>query len=192
MSFVADKWNKIYSQQNIEDITASTVVTENIHLLPDSGKALDLACGMGANAILLARHNLHVDAWDVSSTALKKIDAFSQANNLDIITSVRDVETEPPEVSRYDILAVSQFLHRPSFEALRRSLRVDGLLFYQTFTLDKVSQVGPTNPDYLLTKNELLNLCRGMDILVYREEGVQGNCQQGWRNQAMIVAKQTK
>ena len=58
------------------------------------------------------------------------------------------------------------------------------------FTVDKVTQDGPTNPGFLLVKNELLELCRGMEILVYREEGLQGDVSKGWRNQAMIVAKQ--
>jgi 2-polyprenyl-3-methyl-5-hydroxy-6-metoxy-1,4-benzoquinol methylase len=189
MGSIADKWNKIYSQQNCADITPSTVVVENAHLLPSSGKALELACGIGANAIFLANQKLQVDAWDISTVALKKLDEYSRANNLSISTSVRDVEKMPPEKNSFDVVAVSQFLHRPTFHTLCESLRIEGLLFYQTFTLEKAYQTGPTNPDFLLGKNELLNLCKGLEILVYREEGVQGDIRQGWRNQAMIVAK---
>jgi 2-polyprenyl-3-methyl-5-hydroxy-6-metoxy-1,4-benzoquinol methylase len=189
MSAIEDKWNKIYSQQNCADIIPSTVLLENSHLLPSTGKALDLACGMGANAIFMAKLKLQVDAWDVSSTALKKLDEYCQLNNLNIDTSLRDVEKMPPKINSFDVVTVSQFLHRPTFHALCESLRVDGLLFYQTFTSEKAHQVGPTNPDFLLEKNELLNLCNGMEILVYREEGIQGDLQRGWRNQAMIVAK---
>jgi tellurite methyltransferase len=190
MKSIADKWDKIYSKQHCKDITASSVVIDNAHLLPRAGKALDLACGMGANAIFLAEHKLQVDAWDVSFDAMKQLDEYSREKNLTISTSIRDVERMPPEVDSYDVLTVSQFLHKPTFRALRDSLHIDGLLFYQTFTLEKTSQVGPTNPDYLLAKNELLGLCEGMEILVYREEGAQGDIQQGWRNKAMIVAKQ--
>ncbi len=189
MGSIADKWNNIYSKQHCADNTPSTVVIENSHLLPCSGKALDLACGMGANAIFLAKLNLQVDAWDVSSMALKKIEEHCQANNLSINTSRRDVEMMPPETDSYDVVTASQFLHRPTFHTLCNSLRVGGLLFYQTFTLEKVHLVGPSNPDFLLAKNELLNLCAGMEILAYREEGVQGDIQRGWRNQAMVVAK---
>jgi len=35
-------------------------------------------------------------------------------------------------------------------------------------------------------------MCQGMDILVYREEGQQGDVLLGWRNQAMVVARQNK
>ena len=189
MSAIEDKWNKIYSQQNCSDITPSTILQENSHLLPSTGKALDIACGMGANAIFLAKHKLRVDAWDISSTALKKLNQYCQLNNLSINTCVRDVEKTPPEIDCFDVVTVSHFLHRPTFHTLCESLRVDGLLFYQTYTLDRAYQAGPTNPDYLLNKNELLKCCDGMEILVYREEGTQGDIQLGWRNQAMIVAK---
>jgi len=192
MSPVADKWNNIYTQKSCVDLIPSTVLVENAHLLPNRGKALDLACGLGANAIYLAKHKLIVDAWDVSTTALKKLDEHSQLNKLTVNTYVRDVEKNPPEIDSYEVVTVSQFLHRPTFSALCQSLRIGGLLYYQTYTLDKVDQVGPNNTDYLLNKNELLQRCDGMEILVYREEGAQGNIQQGWRNQAMIVAKRIK
>ena len=189
---IKDKWNNIYSQQRCEDAIPSNVLLENVHLLPRAGKALDLACGMGANAIFLAKQKLHVDAWDVSSTALKKLEQYSQANNLNIKQCVRDVEKNSPDANKFDVVIVSQFLHRPTFPALCASLHIGGLLFYQTFTLEKAQQVGPTNPNFLLGKNELLSLCREMEVLVYREEGSQGDIQQGWRNQAMIVARRIK
>ncbi|MEM7027791.1 MAG: SAM-dependent methyltransferase, partial [Pseudomonadota bacterium] len=84
---------------------------------------------------------------------------------------------------------VGKFLYRPGFRALIHSLRDQGLIFYQTFTETKISQGGPSNPDYLLRRNELLALCDGMNILVYREEDKVGDVCQGWRNQAMIIAQ---
>ena len=189
MSTIADKWNNIYSQQTCESVAASRVLVENSHLLPKVGTALDLACGLGGNAILLAKHRLSVHAWDVSSTALHKLDEYSYSNKLNITTSLRDVENMPPASNSFDIVTVTQFLHRATFHNLCESLTVGGLLFYQTFTLEKVSQAGPSNPEFLLQKNELLNLCSGMEILVYREEGLEGDIKQGLRNQAMIIAK---
>ena len=189
VSAKANKWNSIFSQQECTLAKASHVVVENSHLLPTSGRALDLACGIGGNAILLARKNLIVDAWDISSTALKKLNTYSQENNLNINTCERDVEQQPPEKNSFDVVVVSQFLHRPTFKALCECLNIGGILFYQTFSAEKVDDTGPTNSDYLLAKNELLYLCKGMQVLVYRDEGVQGDIQNGWRNQAMIVAK---
>ena len=192
MSAIANKWDNIYSQQQSEDAVPSTVLYENAHLLPSHGEGLDLACGMGGNAIFLASKKLQVQAWDVSTTALNKLKQYSELMNLSIKVSERDVENNPPDKNIFDVVAVSQFLHRATFNNLCGSLKIGGLLFYQTFTLEKTQNVGPSNPDFLLTKNELLNLCNEMEVLVYREEGVQGDSLKGWRNQAMIVAKRIK
>lgn len=190
MPSIVNKWNAIYCQQSCEQTRAAEVLYLNHHLLPATGVAVDLACGLGANAILLAEHGLNVQAWDISQTALYKIQQYSQQRGLDIKTHKCDIETNPPGENQFDIVVVSNFLYRAGFNSIRQCIRPGGLLFYQTFIQEKVSQIGPVNPDYLLGNNELLSMCKGMKVLVYREEGLQGNTYQGWRNQAMIVAKQ--
>ncbi len=184
----AAKWDAIYAQQYCSG-SASDVLSENLHLLPTSGIALDLACGLGGNAIQLARHGLSVHAWDVSQIALDKINQYSHKHGLNINTTQRDVESCPPDTNAFDIVTISNFLYRPIFKSIISSLKVNGLLFYQTFTAEKATLAGPTNPDYLLNRGELLSVCKDMDILVYREESLQGDLATGWRNQAMIVAR---
>ena len=68
------KWNNIYLDQNCCEATPSDAVKENVHLLPQTpGTALDLACGLGGNAIFLAqKSHLEVFAWDISSVAICK------------------------------------------------------------------------------------------------------------------------
>ena len=72
---------------------------------------------------------------------------------------------------------------------LKNAIKQNGLIFYQTFTKDKANNSGPSNPDYLLDKNELLLFFTDWKIIVYREEGSTGNINNGFRNQAMIVAQ---
>ena len=63
-------------------------------------------------------------------------------------------------------------------------------LCFKILLQDKTNpEMGPSNPNFLLDKNELLHLCKELEILVYREEGTTGCIDQGWRNKAMIVAK---
>ena len=66
------KWDKIYTEKYCSEAVACDALKENVHLLPQSsGKALDLACGMGGNAILLARESkLDVFARDISTVAM--------------------------------------------------------------------------------------------------------------------------
>ena len=185
----SEKWNKIFSQSGTKTTTASEVLQQNLHLLPDSGEALDLACGLGGNALLLAERGFETHAWDISSVAIDKLNNTTREKQLSIYTEVRDVEQNPPRANSFDVIVAGNFLHRPSFVRLVDALRNNGLLFYQTFTEEKVDDIGPSNPDFLLIRNELLRLCKSMDVLVYREEGKQGDIKQGWRNQAMIVAR---
>ena len=190
MNELAAKWDKKFAAQNCNALNACDVLVQNRHLLPASGTALDYASGLGANAVLLAESNLITHAWDISTVAMQKLEDYAKSLSLNVSTLVRDVEKYPPEADLFDVIVVSNFLHRPTFASVVTALRHGGLLFYQTFTADKVSEIGPTNPKFLLAPNELLQLCKGLEILVYREEGLQGNTQVGFRNQAMIVAKQ--
>ena len=186
-----DKWNKVFSNQDVAATTACKVLRENLHLLPLQGDALDYASGLGANALLLAKQNLRTHAWDLSPVALNKLVKFANAQGLHVQIEVRNVEQFPPDKSTFDVIVASNFLHRPTFHDLIYALKDQGILFYQTFTQAKAQQIGPSNPNYLLGTNELLTLCSSLEVLVYREEGLQGYTKHGWRNQAMVVARKT-
>jgi tellurite methyltransferase len=47
------KWDARYRERD-RIPSPALVLSENLHLLPGSGAALDLACGLGENALLLA------------------------------------------------------------------------------------------------------------------------------------------
>jgi tellurite methyltransferase len=182
------KWDKIYSQKLVEP-SAAFVLSENQHLLPSQGIALDLACGQGGNALLLAEAGLDVLAWDSSAVVIKQLSDVTKSKSLLVDAQVRDVVESPPHANSLDVVVVSFFLDRGLCSKLVEALRPGGLLFYQTYCQDKVSEQGPKNPDFLLADNELLTLFPTMKLRVYREESLLGDQQQGWRNQALLVAE---
>ena len=187
-----EKWNRRYTSAAHDAVQIpARVLLDYQHLLPHHGLVLDLACGLGANALLLAQLGLSVMAWDISDRAIARLQQSIAACKLEshIKTEVRDVLQAPPAANTFDVIVVSRFLERTLFPMLIQSLRPGGLLFYQTYSKDKPDSSGPNNPAYLLNENELLDLCRGMRILAYREEGQLGDCARGWRNEAMIVAQ---
>jgi SAM-dependent methyltransferase len=183
------KWDRIYGQRNPVDPQPAEVLLQNRHLLPKHGIALDLACGLGGNSLLLAEQGLEVHAWDISSVAIERLDNLAQQHQCQIRTRVLDVKSHPPEPDSVNVLVVTHFLVRNMAEDLTAALKPGGLLFYQTFCRDKVFEEGPGNPDYLLQDNELLQLFTGLKVRVYREESLLGDHHQGWRNQAMLVAE---
>ncbi len=184
----ARKWNENYRKSPGGVVSAAQVLRLNHHLL-SGGKALDAACGLGGNAIELARAGYDVHAWDISEEALQRLHSEALAQGLSITTQQCDLIASPPERGSFDLIIVSRFLDRALLPALVAALRPDGLLFYQTFIADKLSPTGPSNPDYLLRPNELLHLLGDLEIRFYREDARCGDLQAGARNEAMFVGQ---
>ncbi len=189
MNDLQDKWNKRY-EQSTDDHCAAEVLSLNQHLLPSRGLALDLACGLGANTLLLAQRKLQTQAWDISSVALGKLQKIALSDNLHIETLQRDVEKNPPPKNSFDVIVVCRFLCRPLCKDLIQALRPGGLLFYQTFHVNKMdTDIGPSNADFLLQPGELLSLFSALNLVVYREEFACGDATQGLRNEAYLIGK---
>ena len=70
-----DKWNRIY-KEDARPGSVAAVLTRHAGLLPQGGRALDIACGTGANARFLADRGMEVDAWDISDVAIKALEGF--------------------------------------------------------------------------------------------------------------------
>ena len=189
----SDKWDAIYHSKKLtEDLSPAYILQEFHHLLPTHGRALDLASGLGANALFLAQHNMESHAWDISSAAIVHLIGSAKKLNLHINTEVRDVVAKPPEENSFDVIVVSHFLDRQIMPQIISALRENGLLFYQTFTMARVQDTGPSSEKYRLGKNELLELCKGLDTIAYREEGTIGNTESGFRNEALFVGQRSK
>ncbi|MCU7906523.1 MAG: methyltransferase domain-containing protein [Candidatus Thiodiazotropha sp. (ex Epidulcina cf. delphinae)] len=184
-----NKWDKRHA--DAEKIPPATeVLRHNLHLLPGKGQALDLACGLGGNALALARRGLEVSAWDISPIAIERLRQFAAEEALaNLSTEVRDVENLPPQPNRFDLIIVSYYLERSLIPSLIDALRPGGLIYYQTFTRIAVSPLGPRNPAYRLDDNELLRLFSSLKLRFYREERLLGDVSQGIRDVAMLVAE---
>lgn len=184
-----DKWNRIYQKNKHENLQAARVLVENQHLLPATGQALDVACGLAANARLLAGCGLQTHAWDISNEAIARVRQSIKGLEIPLTLQQRDIVSNPPDEKSFDVIVVSRFLDRGLVKHLIAALRRDGLIFYQTFIKDKKNDIGPGSPHYLLDSNELLALFRPLHIVLYREEGKVGNLDAGFRNEAMLIAQ---
>jgi len=189
METSVEKWDRRYREGGTEAPAPARVLVDNGHLLPSAGRALDLACGLGGNALWLAERGLEVSAWDVSPVAIERLAARAGRLGLVIDAEVRDVCDQPPAPASFDVIVVAHFLARSLAPRLVRALRPGGLLFYETFTRERVGEGGPSNPDFLLGPNELLGLFRPLHVLAYREEGRAGDTDRGFRDKAWLVAQ---
>lgn len=183
------KWDARYLASPIERPAAAWVLEANAHLLPDSGTALDLACGRGGNALFLAARGFQVSAWDISPVAVAGLDASARSGSLRITAETRDAESLRGEARRFDVIVVSRFLNRALAPSVIAALRPGGLLFYQTFTVAKTTDAGPGTADYLLAENELLRLFGTLSVRFYREDACCGNRSHGLRDEAYFVGQ---
>ena len=73
---------------------------------------------------------------------------------------------------------MTNYLHRPLFPFFIKSLRQNGFIIYETFSMGNEKFGKPSNPEYLLDNNELLNLLKDeMRIISYQDGIVFNNMQ---------------
>lgn len=88
----------------------------------DPGRALDVGCGEGADALWLARRGWDVTAVDVSAVAIERAKAAANAAGMDgaVTWQATDVLIDPPEPRAYDLVVMMYpaFHHPVSSETL--------------------------------------------------------------------------
>jgi 2-polyprenyl-3-methyl-5-hydroxy-6-metoxy-1,4-benzoquinol methylase len=186
------KWNQIYTNDLliVQDPVPAQVIVDFAHLLPNTGQALDLACGRGANSLFLAARGLECWAWDISDVVIEQLSAKAEKRRLNVRAQVRDIEKQPLPAASYNVIVVTHFLNRSMSRQIIRMLKPNGLLFYQTYTVDAlVFGIGPKNPDYLLCQNELGKMFSSLQLHGYREDGLIANSKNNLRGQAYLVAR---
>jgi SAM-dependent methyltransferase len=137
-------------------------------LIPTGGRVLDVACGSGRHARLLAEMGYHVEAVDRDAAALAALASAAR-----ITTRSIDLEREPwpyPAAS-FDGVIVTCYLYRPRFDALIEVLKPGGVLVYETFMVGNETLGKPSNPDFLLGPDELLERVRTRLTVVAFEQG---------------------
>lgn len=137
-------------------------------LVRPQATVLDVACGGGRHSRLFAARGCSVDAVDRDATLAAQL-----ADQPRVRFLAADLESQPWPYPgrRFDVVVVTNYLHRPLWPALRACLAEHALLIYETFAAGNAAFGKPSNPDYLLQPGELLNACAGLHVLAY-EDGV--------------------
>lgn len=125
------------------------------------GRALELACGLGHNAIWLARNGWQVDAVDVSPVGLRLAAELAGTHRADVNWIAADLDDFVPQPDAYDLVCVFRFLERSRLPALvEQALRPGGRLLYETFTIAHLARPDShmKNPDFALAPGEMPRL----------------------------------
>ncbi len=133
------------------------------------GRALDLACGKGRNALFLAERGFDVVAIDISPIALEEGRRRAEERNLAVVWQQADLERIQLDENAYDLVVNFNYLQRSLIPQIKAALRIGGYLVFDTYLIDQPAIGHPKNPAYLLQHNELLNWFREYRVLWYRE-----------------------
>ncbi len=164
----------------------ASIVRELLPLLP-LGPALDLACGTGRHALLLAAQRQPVTAVDGSTTALEILAKRGRAAHLAVelaagpeispeirhrhIRIVRaNLESVVLPEAAFVLILCIHYLQRSLHPQMERALLPGGMLVFETYTRAQLEFAGgPRNSAYLLESGELRTAFPKLELLFFRE-----------------------
>ena len=139
---------------------------------------------------------MEVEAIDRDSLALTALkEAAGERHLSGLPTRVLDLEEKPdhpPSLGRecYDAIVVFFYLHRPLFPVLIDALKPNGILIYETFSIENYFRhQHPRRWEFCLAQNELLRLTAPLRVLHYDEGEHDGGHGSGPCYTARLVAQ---
>jgi SAM-dependent methyltransferase len=154
-----DKWDARYRAGSYGDRPHPTALLEAWAGRLPRGRALDVACGAGRNALFLAALGYRVDAVDISPVGLERGRVAADARGVEVRWLAGDLDHDPagllPE-ARYDLIVWVRYVNPGLLPHLVRRLSDGGcLLCEQHLSVTTEEVVGPSGPSFRLRAGEL-------------------------------------
>ncbi|HEX6059254.1 MAG TPA: class I SAM-dependent methyltransferase [Gemmatimonadaceae bacterium] len=162
-------WTAKYAE-GIRESPPSAWVAAALADVPGDARCLDLACGAGRHAALLASPQRTVVALDFVEAVVRRASAHPG-----VVGVVAEGSALPFAPATFDVVVVVNFLDRSLFPVLGALLRPGGRLIVETFTLENLQRMpaerrrGPSSPDFLLAPGELPRLVAPLHVVAMRE-----------------------
>jgi len=146
--------NQIPDNQMPDNQPPDSWLTENSHYLRPKSHVLDLACGSGRNTSFLLSLGFQVTCIDIDIRGMSELE---KRTGCTVIQADLENDNPWPLNGTFDAIVVINYLYRPLFSHLIESLAEGGILIYKTFMEGNEKFGRPSNPDFLLKKNELID-----------------------------------
>jgi SAM-dependent methyltransferase len=159
-------WDERYAKREHFNDQPHPLITRFVSDLR-SGRALDLACGLGRHAIWLAERGWQVTAVDSSHVAIQILEEQSRGAGLSLNLVAADLERREFVIEReaYDLIVVCNYLQRDLFPSIKAGTRVGGIVVATISMVDNDPNVRPMNPAYLLNPGELRAEFTGWELI---------------------------
>ena len=169
--FDREKWDQRYRKGAYAERThPSALLTEKIKSIP-LGRALDLACGAGRNALFLAGLGYQVDAIDISTEALNRGEERAQELGVKVNWLQHDLDEPLRLEGGYQLILLIHYVDMNLLQRLGSLLAPGGILLCEEHLESSEDVVGPSNSAFRVRPGDLQKAAAGLDIL-FLEEGL--------------------
>lgn len=149
-------------------IPPSPWVRAHAGLIPAGGRVLDLACGAGRHARLLAGLGYPVVAVDRNFASISEL---AGVPGIDARCLELEGEAWPLAGESFAGIVVTNYLWRPRLPDVLALLAPGGVLVYETFMLGNETYGKPSRPEFLLRPGELRQVAQagGLRLVDFAE-----------------------
>lgn len=146
----------------------SAFVLDWLPCLP-RGRALDVACGLGATAIALAEAGFDVTAIDIAPTALARARAEAERRGVTVDWQCADLSDLRLPPAQYDLIVNIHYVNRDLTAQFAEALRPGGHVLFEQHLRWPTPVAGPGSDHFRLRPGELQHLLWQLDVVHYAE-----------------------
>jgi SAM-dependent methyltransferase len=166
----SERWDRKHAAASPSIGAPSAVLLTCESRLPRTGRALDVACGLGANALHLAARGLVVDAVDVSGVALARLAAAARAARLEVRIRPVRMDLDAPAfgaaaAGAYAVVLCLSFLDRRLLPLLPTLLAPSGWLLFEAFHAGYRARRPEFRREWLLDRGEAARAFPALDVV---------------------------
>ena len=163
-----DKWDARYRDGAYESRTHPTALLAAwLPRLP-RGRALDVACGAGRNALFLAANGFAVSALDISGVGLERGRRAAVERGLAIEWRHADLDENPENAlpaGPFDLIVWVRYVQPTLMPHLLARLGSGGALLCEQHLTTQAQVAGPANPAFRLEPGELQRSAASLRVL---------------------------
>lgn len=174
-----NKWNLRYEQGEYATRKHASAYLEEwlpkLQIQALEPRAMDVGCGLGRNAIYLARKGWKVLAVDISEVALGTLQETAAEEGLPIVCVQKDLENvsdvlgEPEMAGSHDLVLVVRYTNLPLIGTLGKVLNPGGYLIVEEHLDTEAEVVGPREPRFRVRPGTLRTVAAGLEVIEYFE-----------------------
>ena len=182
-----DKWNQRYAEDSYRKTNPVSLLSDWLPRIP-VGKALDVACGAGRNALFLAESGFRVDAIDISAEGLKLAARKADMAGLGINWIEHDLDQPYAFDTDYNLIVVLWYVDLDLITRLCDCLAPGGILLSEEHLRSDREVIGPGNPDFRVAPGALRDAVGSLELLLY-QENIEAIPEGGQIASARVVAR---